>query len=116
MDWKRKLTSRKFWVAVCGFVTALLTAFNVGSEAEKITAVIMAFATLIGYVLAEGLVDAAAAQNPQVTDGSTTASQAASGGTAAQSPQPADSTAAAQGGTADQNAATVPAQGGTNKA
>lgn len=59
IDWKRKLTSRKFWVAVIGFVTPLLTVFNVSeSEITQITAIIMAGGTLIAYILAEGFTDA----------------------------------------------------------
>lgn len=57
-DLIRKLTSRKFWVAVVGFVTALLVAFNVDTGSiEKITSIIMSFATLIAYILAEGMAD-----------------------------------------------------------
>ena len=45
IDWKRKLTSRKFWVALIGFITALLVAFNVDSgSVEQITSIIMSFA------------------------------------------------------------------------
>lgn len=56
-----KLTSRKFWAAVVGFVTAILTAVNVpASSAAQITAIIMAGATVIAYIMGEGLVDAAA--------------------------------------------------------
>jgi uncharacterized membrane protein len=59
IDWLRKLTSRKFWVAVVGFVTALLVAFNVDAGSiEQVTSIIMSFASLIAYVLAEGFVDA----------------------------------------------------------
>lgn len=58
---KRKLTSRKFWLAVIGFVTPLLTAFNVAeSDITQITAIIMAGGTLIAYILAEGFTDAMA--------------------------------------------------------
>jgi len=58
IDWKKKLTSRKFWVALIGFVTAVLVAFNVdGGTIEQITSIVMAFATLIAYILAEGFVD-----------------------------------------------------------
>ena len=28
MDWKRKLTSRKFWMAVAAFITPLLLSFG----------------------------------------------------------------------------------------
>lgn len=59
MDWKQKLTSRKLWVAVASFVTLLLLAFG-GSqeEAARITAIIMAGASMIAYIIGEGLVDA----------------------------------------------------------
>lgn len=58
IDWVKKLTSRKFWMALIGFVSALLVAFKVdeGSIAQ-ITAIIIAGAELIAYILAEGLVD-----------------------------------------------------------
>lgn len=60
IDWKKKLTSRKFWVALCNFVANLIVAFG-GTEdvAVKVTAIIMAGATALGYIIAEGLVDAA---------------------------------------------------------
>ena len=59
IDWLRKLTSRKFWVALVGFITALLVAFNVDAGSiEQITSIIMSFASLIAYILAEGFVDA----------------------------------------------------------
>ena len=59
-DWKRKLTSRKLWVAVAGFVSALILAFG-GAEntAQMVTGVIMQGASVLGYLLAEGLTDAA---------------------------------------------------------
>ena len=59
IDWKRKLTSRKFWAAVCNFVTGIIVAFG-GTEdvAVKITGLIMSGATVIAYIIAEGLVDA----------------------------------------------------------
>lgn len=64
IDWKRKLTSRKFWVALIGFVTALLVAFNVDAGSiEQVTSIIMSFASLIAYVIAEGLVDANGVSN-----------------------------------------------------
>ena len=59
IDWKKKLTSRKFWVALIGFISSLLVAFNVDSgSVELITSIIMSGATLIAYILAEGFVDA----------------------------------------------------------
>lgn len=60
IDWKKKLTSRKFWAAVCNFIAMLVIAFG-GSEqtAVQITGIVMAGATVIAYIIAEGLVDAA---------------------------------------------------------
>lgn len=59
IDWKSKLTSRKFWCAIIGFVTAILVAFNVPNlEIEQITAIISAMGVLIAYIIGEGVVDA----------------------------------------------------------
>jgi uncharacterized membrane protein len=59
INWVQKLTSRKFWVALVGFVSALLVAFKVDAgSVEQVTSIIMSFASLIAYVLAEGFVDA----------------------------------------------------------
>lgn len=58
----RKLTSRKFWIAVVGFITPLLLAFGVAeSDVAQVTAIITAGADVIIYLLAEGMTDAAAA-------------------------------------------------------
>lgn len=58
----RKLTSRKLWVAVAGFVAGLYVALGGTAEtADTISGLIMAGASVVGYVLAEGLVDAAEA-------------------------------------------------------
>ena len=58
IDWKRKLTSRKFWLAVIGFVTQLLILYGTPeSQITQVTACIMAGATLIGYIIGEGLAD-----------------------------------------------------------
>jgi uncharacterized membrane protein len=60
IDWKSKLTSRKFWAAVIGFVTAILVAFKVDSlTIEQVVALVTAASTLIAYIIGEGIVDAA---------------------------------------------------------
>lgn len=60
MDWKQKLTSRKFWAAVVNFVTQLMIAFGATqSAAVQIAAVIMAGAGVIAYIVGEGMADAA---------------------------------------------------------
>lgn len=58
IDWRRKLTSRKFWVSVVTFVTLLLIFFNVPQQtATQVAEIIMAGAVVIGYVIGEGLAD-----------------------------------------------------------
>ena len=56
---KRKLTSRKFWVAVCTFVTMLMI-YNGKAEtdAQQVAALIMAGASVVAYIIGEGLADA----------------------------------------------------------
>ncbi|MCI7760456.1 MAG: hypothetical protein MSH49_10590 [[Eubacterium] saphenum] len=58
IDWKRKLTSRKLWVSLAGFVAGLIVIFGGTQEtADKITGAIMSGAAVVGYVLGEGLAD-----------------------------------------------------------
>ena len=59
IDWKRKLTSRKFWTAIASFVSMLIVAMG-GAEtvATQVTALIMAGASVIAYIIGEGLADA----------------------------------------------------------
>lgn len=60
INWKQKLTSRKFWAAVTGFVTAIMIALNVDElTIEQTISVISAASILIAYIIGEGLVDAA---------------------------------------------------------
>lgn len=60
IDWKKKLTSRKMWVAIAEFVSMLIVAFGVADTvAVQVSALIMAGAGAIAYVIAEGLTDAA---------------------------------------------------------
>lgn len=54
----RKLTSRKFWIAVVGFITPLLLAFGVAeATVTQVTAIIMAGADVVAYLIAEGMAD-----------------------------------------------------------
>lgn len=54
----RKLTSRKLWMALAGLVSGLVLAFG-GDEnvAQTVSGVILQAASVIGYLIAEGLVD-----------------------------------------------------------
>ena len=63
MAWKQKLTSRKFWAAIAEFVTMLVIALGGAQEtATQITALIMAGAGVIAWIVAEGMADAAGAK------------------------------------------------------
>ena len=60
IDWKRKLTSRKLWVALAGFIAGLIVAFGGSSEtAETVSGCILSGAAVIGYMVGEGLADSA---------------------------------------------------------
>lgn len=62
INWKQKLTSRKFWAAVTGFITAILVAFKVDKlTIEQVVSVVSASAVLIAYIIGEGMVDVARA-------------------------------------------------------
>lgn len=64
IDWKRKLCSRKFWVAVCGLITSLVLIFGgTESEATQISGVILQFGTVLAYCIGEGLVDGESANS-----------------------------------------------------
>lgn len=63
MNWKAKLTSRKLWVAIAEFVSMFLVAFGVAEDTvTQVAALIMAGAGALAYIIAEGLVDAKAAE------------------------------------------------------
>ncbi len=59
IDWKRKLTSRKLWVSVAGFVAGLIVAFGgKQSTADTVSGCILSGAAVVGYAIGEGLTDA----------------------------------------------------------
>lgn len=71
IDWERKLTSRKLWLSVASFVTMLMIYFGKSeSEAAQVAAIIMAGATVIGYVVGEGLADSKNTGKEDDKDGS----------------------------------------------
>lgn len=59
VNWVRKLTSRKLWVSVGSFVSMMIVATGgTENQATQVAALIMAGATVLGYIIGEGLVDA----------------------------------------------------------
>ena len=66
IDWKTKLSSRKFWAMLAALVLSILTAFGVPSlTGEQVVVIISGIGALAVYMLAEGSVDKAAAQIPE---------------------------------------------------
>jgi predicted lysophospholipase L1 biosynthesis ABC-type transport system permease subunit len=57
VDWKRKLSSRKFWIAVAMFVLAIFAYLNMDMDAEKTKALIIAAGTVVAYIVGEGFAD-----------------------------------------------------------
>lgn len=59
INWVRKLTSRKLWTAVASFASMMIVATGgAESTATQVTALIMAGASVIAYIIGEGLTDA----------------------------------------------------------
>lgn len=68
-DWVRKLSSRKLWVAVAGFVSGLILAFGGGEDvATTVSGCILQGAAVLGYLLAEGQADAARVESAETRD------------------------------------------------
>lgn len=58
IDWKKKFTSRKFWMSVATLVFLVMVFLGADENSStQICAIIMAGATVIGYVFGEGLAD-----------------------------------------------------------
>ena len=71
INWTKKLTSRKFWLSIANFVTMMIVACGgTENQASQVAALIMAGATVIAYVIGEGLADAAGA-NPSIDEAET---------------------------------------------
>ena len=64
IDWKRKLSSRKFWAALTGFVGAVAVFCGAGeSMITEVTAIISAAGVLIAYILGESMIDSSSADS-----------------------------------------------------
>ena len=73
---KRKLTSRKLWMSIASFVSMISIALGASeSKAAQVSAIIMAGASVIGYVIGEGLADS----KPEITTAITTTEKKSEG-------------------------------------
>ena len=69
IDWKRKLSSRKFWLAVCGLVSGIIVACNGGeATAQTVTGILMSAASIVAYILGESWADATSAPYVEAED------------------------------------------------
>lgn len=58
--WIRKLTSRKFWLALAGLITGIITFVKEPTtDAQTISSLILALGSVVAYCIGEGLADAA---------------------------------------------------------
>lgn len=58
----RKLTSRKFWLALAAFVSGLIVAFGGGEAmADTVSGCLMSGAAVVAYIIGEGFADSCAA-------------------------------------------------------
>ena len=59
LDWKRKLSSRKFWAALGALVAAIAVVCGAGeSVITEVSAIISSAGVLIAYILGESIIDA----------------------------------------------------------
>jgi drug/metabolite transporter (DMT)-like permease len=59
IDWKKKLTSRKLWMAVAGFISGVIVLCTSGATEQTISGCVMALGSVVAYIVGEGLTDAA---------------------------------------------------------
>ena len=58
MSWRRKFASRKFWMAVAGFVMGLLVYMGKPeSDAAQVAALVLQAGSIFAYCIGEGLAD-----------------------------------------------------------
>lgn len=58
IDWKRKLSSRKFWAAVALFISGLVTFIaSPTTSPEAIGGLVLQFGAVVAYIVGEGFTD-----------------------------------------------------------
>ena len=64
IDWKQKLSSRKFWALIADFIISVMVFFGCGENiVTQVTAIISALGGVVAYVIAEAKVDVARIKN-----------------------------------------------------
>lgn len=66
INWRQKLTSRKFWAAIVSVILAVMAVFGIEDiTQEQVVTLMMAIGGLIAYILGEGFVDSARIKTEQ---------------------------------------------------
>ena len=64
IDWKRKLSSRKFLASVAGVVMGLSMVFGLDENTiSTVAGAVVSVASVVAYIMAEGKVDAEGVKN-----------------------------------------------------
>lgn len=59
INWKQKLTSRKFWALVAALATAIMTGLASDNQIAHVVSIISGIGACVAYMFAEAKVDAA---------------------------------------------------------
>lgn len=65
IDWKRKLSSRKFWSLLAGIIISLCHAFDIFPDETNVTSIVMAVGICVAYILGESWVDSSFAKESE---------------------------------------------------
>lgn len=58
IDWKRKLSSRKFWALIAGFVAGIIVFVKSPERSpEAVGGLVVMLGSIVSYVIGEGLAD-----------------------------------------------------------
>jgi FtsH-binding integral membrane protein len=68
IDWKRKLSSRKFWALIAALAVSVLTGLVSEATVAQVTGIITAVGACVAYMGAEAKIDAANTSLPLIED------------------------------------------------
>lgn len=58
IDWKRKLSSRKFWALIAGFIAGIIVFVKSPERSpEAVGGLVVMFGSIVSYIIGEGLAD-----------------------------------------------------------
>lgn len=58
IDWKRKLSSRKFWALIAGFVAGIIVFVKSPERSpEAVGGLVVMFGSIVSYIIGEGIAD-----------------------------------------------------------